>query len=193
MRDTLAFMLAGTVFGLVAGYMAAQWGVLPSPPRVAGVARDAPAAAPVPAPRVDPNEVAALESLASRKPQDAAARVELGNLHMDAERWEDAIRWYREALAIDASLVDVATDLGACLLSAGRPQQALVELDTALARDPAHRLALYNRVVALLQLGRAREAAEAFQELSKLHPEDPAVERLRPRVDRIRTGAEAGR
>jgi tetratricopeptide (TPR) repeat protein len=178
-RDTFVFMLAGTVFGLVVGYMAAQWGVLPSP---------APAVA---ASRVDPNEVAALESLASRQAQDAAVRVELGNLYMDAERWDDAVRWYREALEIDTSLADVATDLGACLVSAGRDAEALVALDQALARDPAHRLALYNRVVALLRLGRAQEAVAAWQELLKRHPDDPQLERLRARIERIR--AEAGR
>ena len=191
-RDTFVFMLAGTVFGLVVGYMAAQWGVLPSPARTVAASRVAPAAAAA-RPRVDPNEAAALESLALRQPQDAAVRVELGNLHMDAERWDDAVRWYREALAIDTSLADVATDLGACLVSAGRDKEALAALDQALARDPAHRLALYNCVVALLRLGRAEEAVAAWQELLKRHPDDPQAERLRARIERIRAGAEAGR
>jgi tetratricopeptide (TPR) repeat protein len=192
MRDTSAFMLAGTVFGLVVGYMGAQWGVLPSPaPAAAAAGRSVPTAAA--SLRIDPNEVAALESLAGRKPQDVAARVELGNLYMDAARRDEAIRWYREALAVDASLADVATDLGVCLLSSGRPEEALTQLQQALAQDPAHRLALYNRVVALLQLGRAKEAAEAWQELKRRHPDDPRLERLRSRIDPTPAAAEAGR
>lgn len=191
-RDTFSFMLAGTVFGLVVGYMAAQWGVLPSPAPVAAASRVAVPATAAPA-RVDPDEVAALDALASRQPRDPAARVELGNLYMDSERWDEAIRWYREALAIDASLADVATDLGACLLSSGRPEEAIVELERALAKDPAHRLALFNRVVALLRLGRTKDAVDAWQELEQRHPEDPQLERLRARIDRIRSGAEAGR
>jgi len=191
-RDTFSFMLAGTVFGLAVGYMAAQSGVLPSPAPVAAAARVA-APATAASPRVDPDEVAALEALASRQPRDPAARVELGNLYMDAERWDEAIRWYREALAIDASLADVATDLGACLLSSGRPEEATFELERALAKDPAHRLALFNRVVALLQLGRTKDAVDAWQELEKRHPDDPQLERLRARIDQVRSGAEAGR
>ena len=183
-------MLAGTVFGLVGGYMAAQWGVLPRPSPAAAAARDTATAT---APRVDPNEVLALESLAARQPRDPAARVELGNLYMDAARWDDAIRWYREALAIDASLADVATDLGVCLVSAGRPEEALAELQKALARDPAHRLALYNRVVALLQLGRTTDAAAAWQELKRRYPDDPQLERLRARLERTPATAQAGR
>jgi tetratricopeptide (TPR) repeat protein len=178
------------VFGLVVGYMAAQWGVLPSVAPAVAASRVAPAAAAA-RPRVDPNEVAALESLAARRPQDAAVRVELGNLYMDAERWDDAIRWYREALAIEASLPDVATDLGACLVSAGRDKEALTALDQALALNPAHRLALYNRVVALLKLGREQQAVAAWQDLLKHHPDDPQVERLRARVARIRADAGA--
>jgi cytochrome c-type biogenesis protein CcmH/NrfG len=187
-RDTLVFMLAGTVFGLVVGYMAAQWGVLPGPApavRPGSVA----AAATAPATHVDPNEVKALDSLAARQPQDAGVRVELGNLHMDAGRFEEAIRWYREALAINPALPDVATDLGACLVSAGQAAEGLAALDGALARDPTHRLALYNRGIALLQLGRAGEAADTWQELLELHPDDPQAPRLRARIDAIRAGS----
>lgn len=110
---------------------------------------------------------------------------------MDAGRFAEAIRWYREALAINPALPDVATDLGACLVSAGQAAEGLAELGRALARDPAHRLALYNRGVALVQLGRAGEAADTWQELLKLHPDDPQAARLRARIDAIRAGAGA--
>jgi cytochrome c-type biogenesis protein CcmH/NrfG len=189
-RDTLVFMLAGTVFGLVVGYMAAQWGVLPAPAPAVPPGSVA-AAATAPFARVDPNEVKALDSLAARQPQDAGVRVELGNLHMDAGRFEEAIRWYREALAINPALPDVATDLGACLVSAGQAAEGLAALDGALARDPTHRLALYNRGIALLQLGRAGEAADTWQELLELHPDDPQAPRLRARIDAIRAGSGA--
>jgi tetratricopeptide (TPR) repeat protein len=181
-RDTFVFMLAGTVFGLVVGYMAAHSGVLPSP---------APVAAARSTPRVDPNEIRATESLAARQPRDAGVRVELGNLLMDAGRFDDAIRWYREALAIDPAAPNVASDLAACLVSAGRAGEALAELDKALARDPAHRLALYNRGIALTQLGRAPEAADTWQELLKRYPDDPQAERLRGRIAEIRASSGA--
>jgi cytochrome c-type biogenesis protein CcmH/NrfG len=189
-RDTLVFMLAGTVFGLVVGYMAAQWGVLPGPAPAVPPGSVA-AAATAPFARVDANELKALDSLAARQPQDAGVRVELGNLHMDAGRFEEAVRWYREALAINPALPDVATDLGACLVSAGQAVEGLAALDGALARDPTHRLALYNRGIALLQLGRAGEAADAWQELLELHPDDPQAPRLRARIDAIRAGSGA--
>jgi cytochrome c-type biogenesis protein CcmH/NrfG len=183
-RDTLAFSLAGIVFGFVAGYMAASWDVLPRPVPAAAAAV-APAGTTAVA-RVNPDEVKALESLAARQPGDPGPRVELGNLYMDAERWDEAIRWYREALALNPALPAVGTDLGACLVSSGRPAEGLAEFDRVLKQDPGHRSALYNRGLALRQLGRPAEAVAAWEDLLKRYPDDPQVQALRGLIAQIR-------
>jgi cytochrome c-type biogenesis protein CcmH/NrfG len=186
-RDTLVFSLAGVVFGFVAGYMAAGWDVMPRPAVAAptpAASPDAPAAAQPAA--LDPDEVRAMESLANRQPGERAPRVELGNLYMDHQRWEEAIRWYREALSLGPDDADVATDLGACLVHAGRPKAGLAEFERVLQRNPGHRNALFNRGVALLNLGRAAEAADVWEALLQGHPDDPQLQRLRERIDEIR-------
>jgi tetratricopeptide (TPR) repeat protein len=171
--------------------MAASWNVVPRPAATAATA--APATAdPAPA-RLNLDEARALASLAARQPGDVAVRVELGNLYMDAGRWEDAIRWYREALALDAYLPDVLTDLGACLVSSGRPAEALPEFEKVLDADPAHRNALYNKGIALLQMGRAADAAAAWEELLRRHPDDPQLQGLRGRMGQIRAAAATGK
>ena len=194
-RDTLVFAVAGIVFGLVVGYMAASWDVVPRPGAIGGQAATAAATAPfAPATKIlNPDEVAALESLAARQPGDASVRVELGNLFMDAERWDEAIRWYREALAVNPALVETRTDIGACLVSSGRPAEGLVEFEGVLAGDPGHRNALYNKGIALLQMGRAGEAATVWEELLKRHPGDPQIQGLRGRIEQIRATAGAGK
>lgn len=193
-RDTLVFTLAGVVFGAVVGYMAASWDVLPRP-TAAGTAPPATTGGPAAprAPRVNPDEVRAMESLAAREPGDLAVRVELGNLYMDAERWDEAIRWYREALALNPALPDVVTDAGACLVSSGRPAEGLAEFEKVLGEDPGHRNALYNKGVALLQMGRAADAAAAWEELLKRHPDDPQIQGLRGRIEQVRAAAGSGR
>jgi tetratricopeptide (TPR) repeat protein len=189
-RDTLVFTVAGVLFGLVVGYMAASWDVVPRPAPVASPA--APSAPATPAPkRLNPDEVKALESLAARQPGEASVRVELGNLYMDAERWDEAIRWYREALALNPTLADTATDLGACLVSAGRPAEALAEFEKVLQGDPGHRNALYNKGIALAQLGRGKDAAAAWEELLKRHPDDAQIQGLRGRIAQMRAAAPA--
>jgi tetratricopeptide (TPR) repeat protein len=190
-RETLVFTAAGVLFGLVVGYMAASWDVVPRP-----VALATPAPAPAPRapgkPAVNPDEVKALEALAARQPGDASARVELGNLYMDAERWEEAIRWYREALALDPSRPDVETDLGACLVSSGSPEQALAEFDKALRAKPEYKNALYNKGIALLQLGRPAEAAAVWEDLLERYPDDRQLRGLRARIAQIRAASAPG-
>jgi cytochrome c-type biogenesis protein CcmH/NrfG len=192
-RDTLVFAVAGIVFGFVVGYMAASWDVVPRPAAAGGPAAAAPAPVATAAKSLNPDEAAALESLAARQPGDAAVRVELGNLYMDAERWDEAIRWYREALAVNPALVETRTDVGACLVSSGRPAEGLAEFEGVLAGDPGHRNALYNKGIALLQMGRAKDAAAAWEELLKRHPDDPQLQGLRGRIEQIRATAGAGK
>jgi len=192
-RDTLVFTAAGVLFGLVVGYMAASWDVVPRP-AVAGAVAPAPAPRAVASakPAANPDEVKALESLAARQPNDVSVRVELGNLHMDAQRWDEAIRWYREALALDPARPDVATDLGACLVSAGNPAAALAEFEKVLRAMPDYKNALYNKGIALMQLGRPAEAAAAWEELLRRHPDDPQLQGLKARIEQVRAAAPAG-
>jgi cytochrome c-type biogenesis protein CcmH/NrfG len=180
-RDTVIFGLAGIVFGFVVGYMSAGW----SRPAAPAPAATTPAGAvpPAPAASLDPNEARALETLAGRDPDDVAVRVELGNLYMDHERWDDAIRWYREALERTPALPSVLTDLGASLVHSGRPAEGLAEFEKALALDDSHRNALYNKGIALMQLGRADEAAAVWEEVLRRHPDDPQLRGLRAQID----------
>jgi cytochrome c-type biogenesis protein CcmH/NrfG len=194
----MVYAVAGMVFGFVLGYMAANMGdhaeARPAPPpgvaaaesetappaRSAGAARERASGAP------DPNEVKALESLAAREKGNVQARVELGNLLMDHGQYEDAARWYREALAIAPDNNDVRVDLGACLVSAGKAGEALAEFDRALANDPGHKKALFNKGIALMQTGKPKEAVAVWEGLLKRYPDDPQLRGLREQIDQVR-------
>ena len=76
---------------------------------------------------LDDARVRALSSAADQRPQDAAVRIELGNLYFDAERFDIAASWYEAALKIDPKNVDASTDLGVSYYS-------LNQIDRALAR-----------------------------------------------------------
>lgn len=184
-RDTLVFAVAGVLFGFVLGYMAAEW---QAPSRSTPVAESGAATAPTgrATSTVDPNEERALVDLAQRDPANAGVRVELGTLYMEGERWDDAIRWYREALDLDPELTSVSIDLGACLIQAGRPEEGLAAFDGVLAREEGNKTALYNKGIALVQLGRPHEAVEVWEEVLERYPDDPQLTGLRSQLDRIR-------
>ena len=54
----------------------------------------------------------ALTTIVESDPKNADAVVQLGNTYFDAERWDDAIKWYERALELDPKNVDASTDLG---------------------------------------------------------------------------------
>ncbi len=97
--DAIAFGFAGILFGLIAGWIigSQQAGVRPATPAPSQAA--APPSQPAPV-QLDEAKVTAFRSVAEREPGNAAPRVQLGNLYFDAERYDEAIKWYSEALKL---------------------------------------------------------------------------------------------
>jgi cytochrome c-type biogenesis protein CcmH/NrfG len=192
-REPMIYAAAGTVFGFVLGYMVANAGSAPAP-RLSTFPSESESAAPVAPPAaanphmVDADEVRALEALAGREARSVEVRVQLGNTLMDGHRYDDAARWYREALALDPKRPDVIVDLGACLVNGGKAAEGLAEFDRALAIDPGHRNAAFNRGVALVELNRPKDAADAWEVLLARFPNDAQLQALRGRINELRSG-----
>ncbi len=109
--ESIAFALAGVLFGLLAGWMigSQQATTLRSATPVAAAAPTSAAPASTdgsgkPAAQLDMAKVAALEQMAQKEPANAGPRTELGNLYFDAERYTDAITWYGEAFKLISQL-----------------------------------------------------------------------------------------
>ena len=88
--------------------------------------------------------VTALKNVADREPSNAQPRVELGNLYFDAERYDDAVKWYSDALKLSPNDVNVSTDLGVCYYYSNQPDKALEQFDRSLKIDPKHAKTLLN-------------------------------------------------
>jgi Flp pilus assembly protein TadD len=192
-REPMVFAVMGLIFGCVLGYMVANAAdngprstTAPGPSAPAKRAASAPAGAPKAPAALDPSEVRALTALAAKEKDNAGVRVELGNLHMDHDKCDDAVKWYREALRIVPDNADVHVDLGACLVRLSRFDEALTEFDTALKTNPEHRKAVFNKGVALAESGRPKEAIALWEDLLKRHPDDPQLQTLRGHIERLR-------
>ena len=78
------------------------------------------------------------------------------------------------------------TGLGAALLASGRPADALVALDAAVAIDPDAARAHANRAAALEALGRLPEAVLAALEALEHDPDLALAHQVRARIkDRL--------
>jgi cytochrome c-type biogenesis protein CcmH/NrfG len=175
--ESIAFAIAGVVFGLIAGWVIGSQQATMRPP-AAPVQTSAPAPSgeggTTRAALLDDAQVNALTSVAQREPSNAQPRVQLGNLYFDAERYDDAIKWYGEAVKLSPNDVNVSTDLGVCYYYTNQPDKALEQFARSLKIDP-------NHVKTLLNLGIVRAfgkqdldgAAQAWQQVLKLAPDSP--------------------
>ncbi|HEX2390092.1 MAG TPA: tetratricopeptide repeat protein, partial [Casimicrobiaceae bacterium] len=137
-----------------------------------------PPAAPAPrAPVLDETQVTALKSVAEREPKNAQPRAQLANLYFDADRYDDAIKWYDEALVLAPNDVNVITDLGVCYYYTNRPDRALELFNRSLKLDPKHTKTLLNvGIVKAFGKQDLQGASEAWQEVLRIAPNSPEAQ-----------------
>ena len=145
-RESLVFLISGTVFGLLVGWLigSQQAGSAPVP-AAAPAAPSAQAPAAPAAPPLDTQRAADLEKTAAAQPANAKVRVELADLYFNAERFDQALPWYEAALKLDPSDVNASTDLGVCYYYTQQDDRALAQFDHSLSIDPKHVKTLFNQ------------------------------------------------
>ena len=183
--ESVAFAVAGMLFGLIAGWVigSQQTGVR----QPAGAAPPAAQGASSAAPAVDQAQVNAFSSVAEREPANAAPRVQLGNLYFDAERYDDAIKWYTEALKLSANDVDVSTDLGVSYYYTNQADRALERFDRSLKIDPKHVKTLLNvGIVKAFGKQDLPGAQQAWEQVIKIAPDSPEGQAARRALDSLR-------
>lgn len=187
-KDNTAFFVAGLVFGILVGYFLSE--SLARPPSSAGSGGAASRAAETNAPVrrvVDPQMVSRLERQAEERPDDAAVRLELANLYFEAAQYEQAIPWYRQALALEPRNLHMRNHMAIALSNVNRFDEAIDQYEMALEVDPNHPQSLAGLGRALLY-GRQdiRGGLEAWEKLMKVAPNSPEAEAVRDELEALR-------
>src|SRR5215471_1652661 len=175
--DSVAFGVAGIAFGLIAGWIIGTEQARPAAPAAPQTAASSPAESSSSNTRaavVDQTKVNALKGVAEKEPNNVKPRVELGNLFFDAERYDDAITWYEQAVKLSPNDENLSTDLGVCYYYTNQPDKALARFDASLKIDPKH-------VKTLLNLGIVRAfgkqdlagATKAWEQVIAIDPNGP--------------------
>jgi tetratricopeptide (TPR) repeat protein len=201
--ESIAFALAGVLFGLLAGWIIGtqQASSLrpPVPSTASAPAQGAPAQqAGQQAVLLDENKVSALRSIAEKEPSNARPRVELGNLYFDAERYDDAIKWYEEGVKLDSKDANLSTDLGVSYYYTNQPDRALEQFKKSLALDPKHLKTMLNMGIVMAFGKQDLQGAEAvWQQILQLAPDSPEGQSAKRALDSLRAahpgGAPAGK
>jgi tetratricopeptide (TPR) repeat protein len=123
---------------------------------------------------LDEARVQALNTILQGDPKNVNATVQLGNVYFDAERWDDAIKWYGRALELDPRNADASTDLGVSYYYTNKPDEALAQFEKSLAISPTHTKTLLNKGI-VLAFGKQdlKAAATEWQKVVDLAPDSP--------------------
>jgi tetratricopeptide (TPR) repeat protein len=192
--ESIAFAVAGVAFGLVAGWVIGAQQAQQTPHPAAAAAAQTTSAAPAsnapatPAPVLDQAQVQALTSVASREPSNAASRAQLGNLYFDAERYDEAIKWYGDALKLAPNDVNVSTDLGVSYYYSNQPDKALEQFDRSLKLDPKHAKTLLNvGIVKAFGKQDLDGAGVAWKQVIAITPDSPEGQAAKRALDGLQS------
>jgi cytochrome c-type biogenesis protein CcmH/NrfG len=189
--ESIAFGIAGILFGLIAGWIiGSQYEATRSEPVTAPSA--AAAAAPQ-APPLDEAKVTAFRSVAEREPANATPRVQLGDLYFAAERFDEAAKWYDEALKISPNDAKVSSQLGMAYYYTNQIDRAVQQLERSTKIDPKH-------VESWLNLGFVRAfgqqdldgAEAAWQQVLTISPDAPEGQAAKRALESLRAAHAKG-
>ena len=190
--QTIVFAIAGSLFGLIVGWILGSQQTLRTNRVAAPVAQQtaAPAggATAPQTPALDQNRVQSLTTAAESNPNDPQPRVQLGNAYFDAERYADAIAWYESALTLTPTDPNVSTDLGVAYYYTNQPDRAVKQFEHSLSLDPKHTKTLLNLgIVKAFGKQDLAGAAEAWQKVVALAPESPEGQAAKKALDGLQS------
>jgi tetratricopeptide (TPR) repeat protein len=187
-RDSIIFGICGVFFGILVGWIiGSQQGAAPRP-APAAPAESAATSGQSSAKPLDEARASALTQTAAASPRDVQVRLDLGNLYFDADRFDDAARWYEQALTIEPRNVSASTDLGIAYYYMNQPDKALQQFDRSLAIDARHTKTLLNvGIVRAFAKEDLEGAAQAWQRVVEYAPDSPEGKRAKQGLESLRS------
>jgi cytochrome c-type biogenesis protein CcmH/NrfG len=194
--ESIVFAIAGSLFGLIVGWILGTQQATSGRTTPAAVQQAAPPASgggTPPAAALDENRAQALRTAAEQNPKDLQSRVQLGNLYFDAERYDEAIAWYEAAFGLNPSDPNVSTDLGVAYYYTNQADRAVKQFEHSLSSDPKHTKTLLNLgIVKAFGKQDLKGAEEAWQQVVTLAPESPEGQAAKKALEGLRSAHPPG-
>jgi tetratricopeptide (TPR) repeat protein len=196
--ESIAFAIGGMLFGVLLGWIIGSQQAGPrSTARAAATqesaAADAGGAETRQPPVLDEGRVQALTTIITSDPKNAQARTQLANTYFDAERFNDAIKWYEDALKLTPGDVNVSTDLGICYFYTSQPDRALKQFEYSLGIDPKHAKTILNQgIVRAFGKQDLEGAAASWQKVLELAPNSAEGQTAKRMLDGLKAAHPGG-
>ena len=191
LSERALFFGAGLVFGAVVGWLIAGSSGDPAAPAAPPAPEAASSAGPPPMPEarpVDPDVLEALLDDVEERPEDPMARAAVGDLHLGALDFGEAVYWLQQARNLDPSDLDIRSRLAFAQLGLGDVSTAVAGYEAVLAEDPEH-------LQSLVALGRVRlfldqdlaAGIELWERAIAAAPDSPEAAALRAQIESLRS------
>jgi tetratricopeptide (TPR) repeat protein len=116
----------------------------------------------------------ALSASAAVTPSAAArAAFEKGEKALEAQRYDEAIAAYQDALKATPNYAAALNGLGSALFKQKKSEEAIVQFKAATVADPSFKLAWFNLGYATRKAQDFATAAQAYEKYTALDPNDP--------------------
>lgn len=132
----------------------------------------------------EPGAMAEFDVALRLAPEYAPTYYSLGVLLATRGRYAEAAMRFSEALTHAPDYLEARLALADMLTATRRPAEALRHFDTVLDVRPSDAVATLGRAMALLGIGRQREAAEQLREGARRHPDHPEFQQALASVTR---------
>jgi tetratricopeptide (TPR) repeat protein len=113
-------------------------------------------------------------------PANANSAYELGELNRKANRFDDAQRYFEQALRHYPDFPEAQLGLAAVLQAKKAPDQAIIHAQRAVAIDPENEVAWYRLAQIQKALGNSAEQEKALAEYRRLHDRSSQQHGLEP-------------
>jgi len=133
-------------------------------------------------------DIAQLEEIVRKDPNNYQAWVQLGNDFFDIGEAQKSVDAYSRALEIKDGDPNVLTDMGVMYRQLKDFPKAVAAFRRAAASSPTHPQSRMNLGVVLMHdLNDSKAAIEAWEDFLRVAPNDPNAENIRRSIEELRT------
>jgi len=132
-------------------------------------------------------ELADLEQLSAKEPQNADYQTRIGNIYYDMRQYDKAVIYYQKSLALQPRNPNIETDLAACFHYLGQDDRALDILNKVLGYRPAFPEAMFNKGIVLISGKKdVKGGISVWEDLLRSNPDYPRKAEIQQSIDQLK-------